>query len=699
MKLHVSLLAKCIELPSSVITELRHVLDDLGLEVKDVEGEGASAVFNLETLANRGDHLFALGVARELSARYLSPIKHPSMVPAFQDLKPSLPVRRLTEACSRYALLEVELPKNMVIRPDVRAIMYAAGQSGVAGESNKPAIVDTLNFVQLELGQPMHAFDREKIDGEIIIELTQGKETIEALDGNSYQVPPGAIIIKDRKKIVAVAGVIGCSNSMVSSSTTRVLLESACFDPVHVRKTARAMGLSTDASYAFERGSDVEMVVPALRRVVFLAGGAGGAIKEEAGAHVIGLTIADAPQKERHKIPLSIKEIRNQMNLPRLSDVEIVTRLKHLGFLIEPGVAEGDQFAVVPSWRVWDIRNAEDIVEEVVRCFGLSRVKQELPPLAYEVPEAPALEQLVAKLEPLLLGQGFFEVMTRSYYSAEVAGYLEKVAGKRLPTHVRINNALEKGYSHLKVTNLVHLAELVEENQKHGVRGSRVFEIGRLFSPDFAEKDGYAFEREVISLACAGRWSDNEWRKPESLEQRVQLFRGVLDGLVGAVGQGVSVSESDEPLLHPGVQGSLKSGRSICGHFGLIHPELAALLGLKQPVLYAELEASVLGRVSGERSFELPSDFPSVKRDITLKIPLRDRVGRVERLISEAKLQNLFEVSVADDFRKEGEEFRRATFRLVFQSRERTLSHPEVDAGMEQLLASLKEKHQLELAV
>jgi phenylalanyl-tRNA synthetase beta chain len=397
-------------------------------------------------------------------------------------------------------------------------------------------------------------------------------------------------------------------------------------------------------------------------------------------------------------IKLTLKEVRQHLNLPRLAEVEIASRLKNLGFAVQ-SIEEGAALSIVPpSWRVWDIKNTADLVEEVVRTLSLSRVKQELPPLEYETPERTSIEQLRERIEPVLIGQGFIEVMTRSYYSAEVAETLIRIGKRTSPRHITIKNALERGYSHLKISNVVHLAELLEENIRHGVRGARVFECARVFSPDFAAEDAYPFEKEVLSLACAGRWADREWRKPESTEQKLQLFRGVLDTLIESAGYEPSVGESDDPFLHPGMQGSLKAGRSICGRFGMVHPELTAALDVKTPVLFAELDVAILMRIQSARERVFPSDFPSVKRDITLQVPLRERLGKVERLIGEAKLAELAAVEIIDDFKKPEEDFRRATFRLVFQSRERTLSHPEVDAEMERLLSALKESAGLVLA-
>jgi phenylalanyl-tRNA synthetase beta chain len=333
MKLHVRMLEKLMELPecaveSAVSSQLRQTLDDLGLEVKGVEADSSRGViFTIETLANRGDHLYALGVARELSARTLAQIKAPAVAGQLSDRRASVLVKRATELCSRYALLELSLPTAMSLRNDVAVYIDEPGK--------RHAIVDLLNYVQLEFGQPMHAFDAAKIDGEITVDCAQAEETIEALDGKSYRVPTGAILIRDRKKIVAVAGVIGCANSMVTAATSKVLIEAAIFDPVSVRKTARAMGISTDASYAFERGVDPEGIVGALKRLVYLAGGSAGTAKDTESAHVIGFTYVEAAPAEKRKIRVTLGYIRDQLNLPRLEELEVVTRYKNLGYGVE----------------------------------------------------------------------------------------------------------------------------------------------------------------------------------------------------------------------------------------------------------------------------------------------------------------------------------------------------------------------------
>lgn len=697
MKLYLSILEKLIELPTSDPKELRHIFDELGLEVKDILSENGQTIFNIESLANRGDHLYALGVAREISARYLTAIKYPPIATEFSERKTSVPAKNLCPQCYRYALLEMSLPKDMKLRQDVAAVMQS-------GEAAHHPVVDLLNYIQLELGQPMHAFDHDKIEGEIVIDLTKEAQDIAALDGKSYRIPSNSIVIRDKHKIVAVGGVIGCANSMITPESTRVLVESACFDPVFVRKTARAMNISTDASYAFERGSDRDMVVQALRRLVYLAEGGGGVVKSADSTHVLGFSYLEGAAVERRKVSMSLATIRKEINSPRLGDVEVTSRLKNLGYGIESLGEDGKFRIAVPSWRLWDVQHEQDLVEDFVRSHGLSRVKLELPPLDYEQPQPGPVEALYAKVEPALLGQGFYEVMTRSQYSGDEVALLAKLDTSLPNRHLPIKNAAERNCSHLKLTNIIHLSRLAEQNHRKGVLGVKVFEFGRLFDLETngqgdAERT-YPYERDVISLAASGRWFENEWKKPEPLEECLYLLKGVIEGVFKAVGcRPVVLIESEEKLLHPGYQGTFKIGRMVCGFFGQIHPLLQTALELRHPVIYAELDVESLLKVCGEQGVEAVSEYPAIRRDITLKVGVREFADRIIRDIRDAKPACLSEVVCVDDFRKPEEDFRRLSFRLTFQSLERTLEHAEVDQAMQQLLACLKEQHRLELAV
>lgn len=689
MKLHLEVLQRLIELPSPDPIEVRHLLDDLGMEVKDLVSEGSSRIFTIETLANRGDHLHALGIAREISGRLLTPVHLPAVAPSLSDRKATIPARKTTDKCLRYWLMEMSLPKHMKLRPDVLSVI---------GETGKPPIVDLLNYVQIELGQPMHAFDREKVEGEVIVELSRTEEEIEALDGVIYKVPPGSILIKDKRKTLAVGGVIGCANSMVTENTARVLVEAACFDPVSVRKTARGMGISTDAAFNFERGTDPEGISFALRRVVYLGGGTAGASSDSQVAHVLGVTSLEGDALEKRSVPLKIANVRKQVNSPRLEEIEVTTRLKNLGFTLTPSNSKLEFKVAVPSWRIWDTRTEEDLIEEFARSHGYNKIKLSLPPLDYEAPEPEMFETVLQRIEPALHGSGFVEVITRSFYSREEVELLAKLDPAVQAKHISLKNSVEKGISHMRINAIPHLARLAEHNQRKGVVSVKIYEVSRVFHSE--KKDGalYEHERDVLSMAACGRWYGSEFQKPTSQEDLLRLFKGTLECIFDALGAEAVTAPSNLPFLHPGIQAGLKVGRIACGHFGLIHPTLKQSLDLKQDLVFAELDFSQLARVEREREYSPPIELPSIKRDVTLKLDLRNHAGDVIRYAREMEVPNLVGIEVVDHFRKPEEQFRRVTFRLTFQNAEKTLEHAEVDAAMSDVLKTLVERYHLEPA-
>lgn len=707
MKFHVRMVEKLLELPECPLdtagtSPLRHTLDDIGLEVKGVEASSDTGViFTIETLANRGDHLYALGVARELSARTLAQISVPTVAGQLSDRKASVLVRRATEKCSRYALLEMSLPSPMPLRNDVAVYIDEPGK--------RHAIVDLLNYVQQELGQPMHAFDASKVEGEIVIDCATKVETIEALDGKTYEVPEGSILIRDRKKILAVAGVIGCANSMVTAETTKVCIEAAVFEPISVRKTARAMGLSTDASYAFERGVDPEGIVLALKRLVYLAAGSAGAVKDTGGAHVIGYTYVESSPPEKRKVRVLLSYFKQQLNLPRLEELEVVTRFKNLGYGVEVAPVGKDReiTLLVPSWRLYDVAGVDDVMEDIARSVGLNRVRQELPALQYEVPVRNPVESIQATVRPALRGSGFVEVMTRGFYSAAEVSLLEGLQKGVAARHVAVKNSLEASNSHMKYSNIISLARVLGANLKRGVVAPKVYDYTRVFSvPTEAVSDEprqrdeleYNYEHDVLTLASAGRWTESEWRKGESLEDHSRLFKGTIAAIVKSVGAVFSVGKSEDPFLHPGMQASIKMGRNVVGVFGVIHPTIREACDLRVPAMYAEFDLRLVQKFMGRTEGLELSDLPSISRDITLMVEPKTQAGRISRLIREAQIASLTDVQIADDFSKADESFRRVTYRVVFQSRERTLKHDEVDTAMSQILSDLKEKHGILLA-
>jgi len=680
MKLYLSMLKQMLDLPTTAPAELRVHLDEAGLEVKGVEATpGGDTIFTIETLANRGDQGCVLGAARELSARLLTPLRTVAIATDLPDKSVSLPVRRTTDLCTKYALLEMSAPSEMTPRSEVLI-------PGGAAPERHP-LVAVSNFVLMELGQPTHVFDRDKVDGEIVVAATTAEESVVALDGNSYRVPAGSIVIRDRNKILAVAGVIGCQNSMVTPATKRVLIESATFDPVTIRKTARAMGLSTEASHLFERGTDTEQVLFALKRLVHLARGASGVVKDASSAHPLGLTVLPGTDREIRKISISYQRIREEMNLPRLSDTEVTSRLKYLGYTIDSSSNAKQVVVVVPSWRLWDVSHEQDLCEDVVRSIGLHRVKIELPLREPVIPARSPREELLDRFRSPLHGSGFHEVITKGFYTPTDIAPLEELSAGFIDSHVRISNAVDRSNALLKGTNIIHLADLLEQNLRHGSLSVKCYEVARLFSKEKHQHSPFEFERDVLSLAVGGRWYTEEWGKEESIEERLLFLKGALVTVARALFVEPQFVKSRNPWLHPGYQAELKIGNTKIGAFGLLHPEIKAARKYRFDHILAEFDLHLLMKAVRPFSASRVADTPTIRRDITLAVPAREWSSAVVHSIESMKLEYLVSVKAVDSFVKEAETARRITYRLTFQHSDRALSHEEVDGWMEQVVA------------
>jgi phenylalanyl-tRNA synthetase beta chain len=400
---------------------------------------------------------------------------------------------------------------------------------------------------------------------------------------------------------------------------------------------------------------------------------------------------------------------KDQLNLPRLEELEVVTRFKNLGYGVEVAASGKDRelTLTVPSWRLYDVAGVDDLLEDIARAVSLNRVRQELPALQYDAPAKNVLESIQTTVRPALRGSGFIEVLTRGFYSATEVNLLESLSRGAAARHVAVKNSLEASNSHMKLSNVIDLTKILAANLKRGVLAPKIYDYTRVFelpkeavSDDPKQRDAldYNYERDVLTLASAGRWTESEWRKGDSLEDHSRLFKGLIAALIKSLGGVFSVGKSDEAFLHPGMQASIKMGRNVVGFFGVIHPAIREAYNLKVPGMYAELDLRLVSKFSGKTEVAEVSDFPIISRDMTLMLDRKDQAGRILRLIKDAQLPALKETRIVDDFLKPEESFRRVTYRVVFQSADRTLKHEEVDAAMTTLLAELRDKHSIGLA-
>ena len=671
------LLETLIDLSDHSAVALGELMDDLGLEVKSREDLDGDSVYNLETLANRGDHASHHGVATELSGRLLRPVRLPEIA-ELPAAPAGIPVRVTTRLCPRYTLLE--LPELRAAPTD--ATMAVLLRRLGADLYNRAA--DVTNFVNLELGQPMHAFDRDLVTGEVRIEELASEAEVLALDGKTYRLPARSIVIADAEKIIAVAGVIGCMNSRVTDATRGVLLESAVFDPVQVRVTARAMRISTRASFRFERGADLAMAVLAQRRALRLLA-----------AHAAGFTDVHAAPPEPRLVALRLPRLTYELGC----DLGRATVERHLAFLgFRLARAEGDTlFLEVPPHRLWDVESEQDLVEEVAKARGYNELPEVMPAILPGSTVRTARDQLEERAQAVLIAAGFHEVIAPALHGPELSEGLPVPEAHALGRFVTTINSLESAFSTLRNNAVTVLCRILRENQARGVDDLKVFELGVVFHPDPACETGVA-ERWILSAAATGRWSHDVWR--DRREADFFLMKGVVETLGEALGASFEFVPSEHPLLQPFARADVLIAGEVVGHVGRVHPEAAGELEGGAVYLEVALEPLV-PLVERLPSYHEPSSFPPSARDITWVVPDESSGGvaggavvastAVERVMRAAAGPLLREVRLRDLYRpRDGHS--KLTWRLVFQSSERTLRREEVEAAVERVASEVAAK-------
>lgn len=678
----------------------RLLFDDLGLEVKRDEGGGR---FTLELLANRGDHRCYLGIAREIAGRNGGQVCVPPSAVlteagrAHPDAGLAPHVRIETELCFRYAAVPlVVLHHDRPLSQDARDVLAAADIHELS------ATVDATNVANLELGQPTHAFDADCIVGAITIRLSRpGEQALPLFATERITLPEGTIVIADDVKVLAVAGVIGCEESKVTDGTRRIVLESATFDPVSVHKASRRLGIQTDASARFERGADVEMVLPGAGRVVQLLEEAGAAWRTGP-AVVAGPGLPAVPD-----VTVSLAEARAYFGLQTevgLADfaAEMSERLRCLGF----GVAEdaatspanpaaGPDHTLrisIPSWRRWEVKNRWDLFEEMARAMSYERVAAVLPPVSLgAVPTRP--ERRRAELAEVMVGAGFQEVVTFGFYGREHVAKLGVVEGDPLWPHLELLNSLERGYSLLKNTPLVHALLGCAENQNFGVDQVRTFEFTRTFHPD---GEGVR-ERPVFwALACGPERSPDWAHKPAAAD--VWFLKGLVEELAVRLGLPLTVRACEgardvSGRLHPHRRADIVLDGAVVGILGEVHPRVAAAFEVRRGrPAYLELDLDALDVPERRADVKEPPPRPPSVRSLAFSLPHGVEAGAVVACLRTNGPEWLAGVAVTDLYAHEldGVPVRTITCVLSYRNDDAALSVETLNTTTEVLAAAVE---------
>ncbi len=560
------------------------------------------AVFELEITPNRPDCLSLIGVAREIRAETGNPLKLPTV-----DVKESdIDVRDLTsvtidapDLCPRYAARVIQ---GVKVAESPAWLQQRLESVGIGVINN---IVDVTNFVLMEYGQPLHAFDYHKLtENRIVVRRAADSEQITTLDEIERELTPHMLIIADAEKPVALAGIMGGYDSEITETTCDVLLESAYFNPSSVRATAKALGISTEASYRFERGADPGVVLAALDRAAQL-------IVELAGGTICEGTVDVYPGRQ----PLTKVQFRpERVNFvlgTTLEAAEMAQILNRLGFDVD---ATGDVYQVtVPTFRS-DVTREIDLIEEIARVYGYDNIPTTLPKGDIPVPASNPKTEVGRRVKHFLLAAGMMEVVNYSFCDPNCFDRIRLTAEDPLRNTLKLRNPLSPEMSVLRTTLTPGLLENAQHNRNHQIDTIALFEIGSVFVYDGAEK-----EPQRVTGVLAGQIGEGVYSDPHRAPDFFDI-KGLVEGMLEVCGVvDWTLQKTEVRTFHPGRNAEVLLGDRRLGTFGEVHPEVLENYDLPYKAYLFEFDLEGLADATTfAKRFEPISIYPKVARDLAI---------------------------------------------------------------------------------
>jgi phenylalanyl-tRNA synthetase beta chain len=647
--------------------EARELLDDVGIEVKSADTTDLGTVFNVELLANRGDHYSYQGVAREVVGRTGGKLHYPKLRELDMQPADAARVRIETPLCLVYTVTELFRGDDKGALPaDVLAPLTAADIHSIS------APVDASNLTNFDLGVPSHAFDADKVDGPITVRVSRpGEKAWMLFTAEPVEIPAGTLVIADDSKILGIAGVIGCVESGITETTTRILLEAACFDPVAVRIASRQLNQNTDAAARFMRGGDPTAPSLGAARVAYL-------LEKYASYRVGTLYTAGDWQNPNRTIEVDVARTARFIGA-ELSHLEMAERLTRYGFTVEPEVNK--LTVTVPPHRLWDVAFEADLAEELLKSVGYNATVVTLPHV--EMGALPTHEENVAeRVNEVLVAEGFYEIFTDSFYGRGMRDRLGIAdEGDPLWPHVEMQNSIERNYSLMRNNTVGQALDALATNVNQKLVNLKIFEWARVYRADMSEQG-------LLWLLANGRdrgpfWGD-KGRAADAiylkgiveqlrLELRVDLRAGAAEG------------HRLERFFHPGRCAGVWLGNELVGIFGELHPLLLQRFDIKrQRPVYLELETRALLTEPVARKYEEPPSRQPVVRNVAYSIPSGITAAEVRAALQSAAPAFLREIRITDYF----EPARAVTYEIEYLSEE-ALTGETINAATEAMMAAV----------
>ena len=627
-------------------------------------------IIDVDLTPNRGDCLSIAGLAREvgvLNSLDITAPEHTELAPQIEDI---FPVRvNAAEHCPRFlgrVLNNIDITQTSPLwlqeklrRCDLRSI---------------DPVVDVTNYILLEMGQPMHAYDLDKVNGSIIVRMAGQGEHLTLLDGQKVELTNETLVIADSEGVLGMAGIMGGADTGVSAATHNIFLEAAFFNPISIAGKARSYGLHTDASHRFERGVDYDQQRQAMDRATMLlqsiVGGEAGPIVEQVSAEHLPNLNEVTLRKARLESLLAYK----------IDDQKVLDILTRLGLSLVSSNDESWTFTA-PSWR-FDIAIEADLVEEVARVYGYNNLPSTNPVASMEMSSKPEVERPLSILRRHMVSRGYQEAIT---YSMVEPGLLAKFDNINKP--VALVNPISADMAVMRTSLWPGLVQALQHNQNRQQSRVRLFETGQRFIPS----DQGLQQQDVFAGLIYGARHPESWH---GKDQPVDYFdaKGDLESLLEMGGQSFSVEAAEHLALHPGQSAAIKLDGATIGYLGAMHPGLVKDLDLNGPVFMFEVDLASIS-MGLLPAYQTLSKFPEMRRDLAIVLDQQISVAKVTDYIQFSAGEWLKSVRLFDVYQGPGIEAGQKSLALglTWQHPERTLTDDEVNQWVEEVVKDLSQ--------
>lgn len=654
----------------------------VGIPAKDVLGLN-DVVLEFELTANRADCFSVFGLVREIAAITGNKPHFPEIKVNEDDNTKLNDIFSVEIAdpdlCSRFS---TRMLKNVKIGPSPEWMQQRLEGAGIRSINN---VVDVTNFVMIELGHPMHAYDYDKITGKKLIarRAIEGEE-LHTLDDTSRKAKGEMLVIADSEKAAGLAGIMGGFETEITDTTTTVVLESADFYGPCIRRTARACGLSSEASGRFERGVDSETTIKALDRAAQLL--------QEMGACTVCEGIVDVypNPKQANYVTFTPEQINNHLGTNIAKDV-MLNIITSVGFDVTKD--ENDEITVkVPSWRN-DVTCMADISEEIARLHGFDKIKSTLPNGVSMQGTQSAKQTFIDKVKASLSSQGLYETISFALTNEETFNKLNIPQDSPLRKAVPIMNPLSDEYPLVRTTLLSSIFDNLARNLARKNDDVALFEVGSVFFPKALPVTELPDEVVKIAGAITGRRNAQGWNQTNDMVDFYDA-KGIIEELLANLRVTRYTVETDTHYaMHPGKTALFKKGRDVIATVGEVHPAVLSAYGITKPVYIFELDATIVMKyMAKDLKYKALPKYPATSRDLAMLVDVDVNAADIEKAMTKAAGQNLTQITLFDVYTgKQVEEGKKSlAFSLTFQSNDKTLTDAEIDPAIEKIVAKLQ---------